>query len=81
MKYGVKNVVITDTATTIGYTLLSRTPNDIPIEAMIKANSPICVRLNPDCMAIRNGCPVMSMPAVPKIIMPTITTIDNTAIV
>ena len=37
---------------------------------MIKANSPICVKLNPHCMAIFNGCPDSNTPPVPKIVCP-----------
>ncbi len=43
----------------------------------MNANSPIWVREKPDSMAMRNGCPVMSIPNVPKTIMPTITTHDS----
>lgn len=73
MKYGVKNVVITDTDTIIGYSVLSITPSDVPRVAMINENSPICTSENPDSMAMRSGCPVISMPPVPNTIMPTIT--------
>ena len=62
MKYGVKNVVITDTDTIIGYSVLLITPSDVPRVAMINENS-----------AMRSGCPVISMPPVPNTIMPTIT--------
>ena len=44
MIIGVVKVVITDTATMIGYTLGLNTPNDIPSEAIMKANSPTCAR-------------------------------------
>ncbi len=52
----------------------------MPRVAMINANSPICVSENPERMATRRVCPVMSMPNVPKIIMPAITTADNISI-
>ena len=81
MKNGVKNVVITLTATTIGYMRLSSTPSDKPSVAMINENSPICVRQKPDSMATLSDCPVASMPNVPNNIIPTITTTDSSAIV
>ena len=52
----------------------------MPNVAMIKANSPICVSEKPDCMATFRVWPVTSMPAVPKIIMPQITTTDSRSI-
>ena len=39
---------MTETAITIGYMLAEVTPKLIPIEAMIKENSPICASENPD---------------------------------
>ena len=48
---------------------------------MINANSPICVRLNPDSIAIFRLCPVASIPKVPKTIIPSTTTTDSVAIV
>ena len=68
---------MTETATTIGYRLLSITPSDIPSVAMINENSPICVSENPDSMAMRSGWPVTSIPNVPNIIMPTMTTNES----
>ena len=44
-----------------------------PSEAMMKANSPICVRLNPHCMAVFSGCPESRTPAVPKMVCPSST--------
>ena len=64
---------MTDTATTIGYKKSLVTLSDTPSEAMMKANSPICVRLKPHCMAIFNGCPESNTPKVPKTACPTMT--------
>ena len=50
---------MTDTATTIGYKKWLVTCSDTPSEAIIKANSPICVRLKPHCIAVFNGLPEM----------------------
>ena len=57
---------MTDTATTIGYKKWLVTCSDTPSEAIIKANSPICVRLKPHCIAVFSGCPASSTPSVPK---------------
>ena len=57
------------------------TPSDRPNEAMINENSPIWVSANPDCTAILSGCPVASMPKVPKMIIPTTTTTLSSAMV
>ena len=40
---------------------------------MINANSPICVKLNPHCIAVLRGCPASSTPKVPKRDWPIIT--------
>ena len=40
---------------------------------MIKANSPICVKLNPHCIAVLSGCPASNTPNVPNNDCPTIT--------
>ena len=64
---------MTDTATTIGYKKWLVTCSDTPSEAIIKANSPICVRLKPHCMAVFSGCPASSTPSVPKRDCPRIT--------
>ena len=64
---------MTDTATTIGYKKWLVTCSDTPSEAMIKANSPICVKLKPHCMAVFSGCPASSTPSVPKRDCPRIT--------
>ena len=47
---------------------------------MIKANSPICVRLNPHCMAVFKGWPAKTTPNVPKSACPTMTAIVITRI-
>ena len=47
MKYGVVKVVITETATMMGYIVESNTPSVVPNVAMMNENSPICVRVNP----------------------------------
>ena len=44
---------------------------------MMNANSPICVRENPDSMATLSVCPDTSMPKVPNTIMPTMTTAES----
>ena len=44
-------------------------------------NSPIWVRQKPDCMAMRSGWPITSIPVVPNKIMPTITTIERMVMV
>ena len=71
---GVRKVVITDTATTIGYRKWSVTLSDRPNDAMMNANSPICASEKPDCMATFNGCPDSRMPKDENSICPTITT-------
>ena len=65
--------MITETATTIGYRKSLVTCSDKPREAIIKANSPICVRLKPHCMAVFKGCPANITPIVPKKACPRIT--------
>lgn len=55
--YGVRNVVMTDTATTTGYRKSLITPNDNPNDAMMNANSPICAIENPQRMALRRDSP------------------------
>ena len=44
---------------------------------MIKANSPICEKLKPDCIEILSDWPEASIPTVPKNTCPTITTSDS----
>ena len=44
---------------------------------MIKANSPIWEKLNPDCIEILSDCPEASIPTVPKNTCPTMTTSDS----
>ena len=73
-------VVMTDTATTMGYSVFSSTPRLMPRVAMIKANSPICVSEKPDWMATLRVCPVTSIPKVPDMIMPAMTTADSSSI-
>jgi len=51
--------------------------NVIPNVAIIKANSPIWERLNPDFTATFNGWPEISIPVVPNNICPQITTKDK----
>ena len=71
---------MTDTATTMGYISAFSTPRLMPSEAMMKANSPIWVSEKPDSMATFRGWPVTSMPKVPNVIMPAITTADSSSI-
>ena len=40
---------------------------------MMKANSPICVKLKPHCMAVFSGWPAKTTPSVPKVACPTMT--------
>ena len=61
--------------------LFSNTPKVIPSEAMMNENSPICVSVKPDCTASFSGWPVASIPIVPKIIIPTMTTTLSKAMV
>ena len=58
-----------------------KTPKVIPNDAMMNENSPICVSAKPLSMAMLNGCPVASIPKVPKRIMPTTTTMLSRAMV
>ena len=69
--YGVRNVVITDTATTTGYRKLPMTPSDSPNDAMINENSPICAIEKPHCMADFKDCPLMRKPKEPNTACPT----------
>ena len=78
--YGVMNVVITDTATTMGYRKLLVTCRLTPSDAMMKANSPICVKLKPLCMAILSGWPDSNTPKVPNMVCPKITAMTNAII-
>ena len=64
---------MTETATTIGYKKSLVTCNETPRDAMINANSPICVRLNPHCIAVFKGLPESITPKVPKIDCPKMT--------
>mgnify|MGYP003379130952 CR=1 FL=1 len=66
---------MTETATTIGYKKSLVTCKETPNVAMIKANSPICVRLNPHCIAVFNVFPESNTPNVPKVDCPTMTAI------
>ena len=68
-------MVITETATTIGYRKSLVTCKDTPNEAIINANSPICVKLKPHCIAVFKGFPERITPNVPKIACPIITMI------
>ena len=67
-------MVITETATMIGYTKSSSTFNDTPKAAIIKANSPICAKLKPDCIDVLSGCPDNRTPNEEKKAFPTIVT-------
>ena len=49
--YGVRNVVMTLTATTTGYRKSPITPSERPNEAMMNENSPICAIEKPHCIA------------------------------
>ena len=71
--YGVRKIVMTETATTIGYRKLPVTPRDTPRVAMMKANSPICVSEKPHCIAVFSGCPDRSTPVVAKSSWPRMT--------
>ena len=62
---------MTATAITIGYKKLLVTCIVIPRPAIIKANSPIWVRQNPDCKAVFSGCPANTTPRVPNTDCPT----------
>ena len=55
-------MVITDTATMIGEINGSSTLSETPSPAIMKANSPICARLNPDLMEVFSGSPDKSTP-------------------
>ena len=71
--YGVRKIVMTDTATTIGYRKLPVTPRETPRVAMMKANSPICVSEKPHCIAVFSDCPDRSTPVVAKNSWPIMT--------
>ena len=71
--YGVRKMVMTDTATTIGYRKLLVTPRDTPRVAMMKANSPICVNEKPHCIAVFSDCPERSTPVVANSSWPSMT--------
>ena len=71
MQNGVVNVVITETATTIGYMYSSIIPRLIPNEAIIKANSPICASANPLDTAFGRLCPERSIPMLLNTSFPT----------
>ena len=58
----------------IGYSVSVITPRLTPKVAMIKENSPICARLNPDCIATFKLSPEAMTPNVAKIIRPISTT-------
>ena len=58
----------------IGYTKSSSTFNDTPKAAIIKANSPICAKLKPDCIDVLSGCPDNKTPNEEKKAFPTIVT-------
>ena len=64
---------MTETATTIGYRKSLVTCKETPKEAIINANSPICVKLKPHCIAVFNGFPESMTPKVPKTDCPKIT--------
>src|SRR5688572_2063015 len=64
--YGVVNVVITETATAIGYKCGLITPNESPNDAIINENSPICDKLIPVCIDDLSGCPAIITPTVTK---------------
>lgn len=46
------------------------TPSAMPDDAMMKANSPICVMLKPHFIASLRGCPASRYPIVPNIAWP-----------
>ena len=73
-------MVITETATTIGYKKSLVTCRDTPKEAIINANSPIWVKLKPHCIAVFNGLPERITPNVPNVACPKITAIVITII-
>lgn len=70
---GVKNVVITETATIIGYTLGLKTSKLIPRAAIMNANSPTCARENAPETDVFNGCPEAMKPKHEKMTLPIIT--------
>ena len=80
MQKGVVKVVITDTATIIGYKKLLITPRLMPREAIIKENSPICARLKPQCTEVLRLWPEASTPPVEKISLPIIVATTSTKI-
>lgn len=67
-------VVITDTATIIGEINGSSTLSETPNPAMMKANSPICAKLNPDLTEIFSGSPDNNTPNDEKMALPIIVT-------
>ena len=60
-------MVMTDTATAMGYMKPSRIPRLTPRDAMMKENSPICAKLKPPSTEFFRFCPDISIPMVPKI--------------
>ena len=67
-------MVITDTATMIGEINGSSTLSETPSPAIMKANSPICARLNPDLMEVFSGSPDKSTPNEEKMALPIMVT-------
>ena len=67
-------MVITDTATIIGEINGSSTLSETPSPAMMKANSPICARLNPDLIEVFRGSPDKSTPNEEKMALPRMVT-------
>ena len=78
MQKGVVKVVITDTATMIGYKKSLVTPRLLPMLAMMKENSPICTKLKPQCMAVFRLLPAANTPQMEKNICPKIVTSTRT---
>ena len=67
-------VVITDTATIIGEINGSSTLRETPKPAMIKANSPICAKPNPDLMEIFSDSPDKRTPNEENMALPIMVT-------
>ena len=66
-----RNVVITDTATTTGYRKSLITPKDKPSEAIMNENSPICAIEKPQRIADFKDSPPSMNENVPKTLCPT----------
>lgn len=52
----------------------SSTLSETPSPAIMKANSPICARLNPDLMEVFSGSPDKSTPNEEKMVLPIMVT-------